>query len=438
MAGMAFVNPHWGYMSQGAFCTLPIRPFWYRLALAWIPRYLIAIIILGLAVAIYTHVGFAFHSFSQIGQSIKPSFSTTTPTLSVYDVEEGRAAGSEPFDTAEQHSQTTPGRRASSIVYEAFPSQRRASAVTFALDKEDSHHPHERGRRSQSVPTTLRNSIVPIHDVLSDVPVFASQTLESTTKPSSIPYQEPSPSNSRNPSPLSNCPVSHVQRQLAQERARVHKQLRLMFIYPLTYILMWIIPFVSHCMQYQDKWAAHPVYWLTMMSTICITLMGTVDCLVFSLRERPWRHITSSDGTFWGSFACWGRKEVRCAPVRARESDARLSRSFAGAWNASRSIHPGGEWDSGAKRQMCMRMGRTEESFMGSVSVAAHSVRTVRSEQMRIAERDGARQRLEGEREDRRVEKARREMEVQEGERWEEVSLQEGWAERSERREESV
>ncbi|KAF1993705.1 hypothetical protein P154DRAFT_381170, partial [Amniculicola lignicola CBS 123094] len=66
MAGLAFVNPHWGYMSQGAFCSLPLRPFWYRLALAWIPRYMIAIIILSLAVAIYTHVGFEFRAFSSI------------------------------------------------------------------------------------------------------------------------------------------------------------------------------------------------------------------------------------------------------------------------------------------------------------------------------------------------------------------------------------
>ncbi|KAK7177547.1 plasma membrane G-protein coupled receptor [Paraphaeosphaeria sporulosa] len=37
MAGLAFINPHWGYMFR-AFCSLPRRPFWYRLALTWIPR----------------------------------------------------------------------------------------------------------------------------------------------------------------------------------------------------------------------------------------------------------------------------------------------------------------------------------------------------------------------------------------------------------------
>jgi G protein-coupled receptor GPR1 len=65
MAGLAFTNPDSGYLPLGAFCTLPIRPFWYRLALAWIPRYLIALIVIGLAVAIKAYVGFEFRKGDQ-------------------------------------------------------------------------------------------------------------------------------------------------------------------------------------------------------------------------------------------------------------------------------------------------------------------------------------------------------------------------------------
>jgi hypothetical protein len=139
--------------------------------------------------------------------------------------------------------------------------------------------------------------------------------------------------------------------------------------------------------------------------------------------------MVGSDGTFWGSFVCWRRSSDRCTPRRIRESDARLSRSFADTvWNVNHNIRLGGEVEAEgeAKRQMCMRMGRTEESFMGSVSVAAQSMRTIRSSDIRTANRDGARQRLECEREDRRVEKARREMGGRERERWDEVSLEEG------------
>jgi hypothetical protein len=77
MASLAFINPQWRYLSQGAFCTLAIRQFWYRLALAWIPRYLVAIIIIGLAIAIYTYVGFEFRRYSMASQGIKYSTAGT-------------------------------------------------------------------------------------------------------------------------------------------------------------------------------------------------------------------------------------------------------------------------------------------------------------------------------------------------------------------------
>ncbi|KAF2708887.1 hypothetical protein K504DRAFT_502898 [Pleomassaria siparia CBS 279.74] len=49
----------------------------------------------GLAVAIYTHVGFEFRSFSQVGQSVKPSLSTITPMTSGCEMEEGTTGGAQ-------------------------------------------------------------------------------------------------------------------------------------------------------------------------------------------------------------------------------------------------------------------------------------------------------------------------------------------------------
>ena len=41
-ASLAFVNKGNAYVTSGNFCYLPKRPFWYRLALSWIPRYLVS------------------------------------------------------------------------------------------------------------------------------------------------------------------------------------------------------------------------------------------------------------------------------------------------------------------------------------------------------------------------------------------------------------
>lgn len=106
MAGLAFVNSGTGYESLGAFCTLPIRPFWYRLALAWIPRYLVALFIIGLAVAIKTYVDSEFHSINEdivasqtdrlprlspIGGSAEAAI-TTSNTMHQRTFEEGRGS----------------------------------------------------------------------------------------------------------------------------------------------------------------------------------------------------------------------------------------------------------------------------------------------------------------------------------------------------------
>ncbi|PSN62168.1 hypothetical protein BS50DRAFT_139186 [Corynespora cassiicola Philippines] len=279
MAGLAFVNPHWGYMSQGAFCTLPHRPFWYRLALAWIPRYLISVIILGLAIAIYAHVGFEFRSFANMSRDTKPSVSTTTPILSTENME--FAIGT---DLQRSHvTLTNSPRRASSIVHDLVTSRRPSTTVTTpALDLSISTPiliiPPE---RSHSLPTSPLNLHIPDPRPHLPPPETSNTTL-------------PSPTTLRaSPPPL------HTH-HLTTRHAHIHRQLRLMFIYPLVYILMWIFPFVAHCMMYQDHYAAHPVYWLMLLNFMCVTLMGTVDCLVFSLRERPWRFIRGADGTFWG------------------------------------------------------------------------------------------------------------------------------------------
>ena len=64
-AALAFANPYGAYQAQGAFCWLPIRPFWYRLALSWIPRYLIWLYVMWAAIRIYAHVGYEFRVFGQ-------------------------------------------------------------------------------------------------------------------------------------------------------------------------------------------------------------------------------------------------------------------------------------------------------------------------------------------------------------------------------------
>lgn len=355
MAGLAFINPRQAYVSQGAFCTLPIRPFWYRLALTWVPRYVIVLTIIGLAIAIYTHVGFEFRTYADAEasfQSLKTfDGSTTTPN----DGPDERKMEDITFELTNMQSRPRPERRKSSIGHDIFTAQRQSSPILrlspfstdppqrISLDSGTTHSTRTGGttdlarlRAELSRPILLS---IPSGRSLTDPISPLDRSLQCrptgiiTTKNKSTP-QPPSSESTHTPSPSS--PTND---HLAKQRQRIHRQLRLMFIYPLVYTLMWLIPFAQHCMNYWDRWAMQPVEFLRVGSSICICLIGFADALIFSLREKPWRGIEGSSGTFWGSFVVRRRSsaradvEVDAAGVERRRSistwaRARGSQSF--------------------------------------------------------------------------------------------------------------
>jgi G protein-coupled receptor GPR1 len=82
---------------------------------------------------------------------------------------------------------------------------------------------------------------------------------------------------------------SMVQHSMESKRKLVAVQLRLMFLYPVVYIALWTIPFILHCMQFSDKYASAAPPVLVVLSTLCIGAMGGAMCVVFMVREKPWR-----------------------------------------------------------------------------------------------------------------------------------------------------
>ena len=63
-ASLAFINKKNAYITSGTYCYLPKRPLWYRLALSWIPRYLIISTIFLMYASIYIYVRVKFRGFS--------------------------------------------------------------------------------------------------------------------------------------------------------------------------------------------------------------------------------------------------------------------------------------------------------------------------------------------------------------------------------------
>ena len=83
---------------------------------------------------------------------------------------------------------------------------------------------------------------------------------------------------------------------LRRRHRAIKRQLRYLFIYPLVYMIVWTIPFASHCLQYTDYFSRNPPYALQCASVSVLALQCAVDCCLFAFREKPWRHI-NADGT---------------------------------------------------------------------------------------------------------------------------------------------
>ncbi|KAF4973913.1 hypothetical protein FZEAL_9139 [Fusarium zealandicum] len=84
-------------------------------------------------------------------------------------------------------------------------------------------------------------------------------------------------------------------------REKIVRQLRLLFIYPLVYVAIWILPFIVQLTGY-GKGAP---YGMRLASIIFLSLHGLADAVVFSLKEEPWKHGRSFNVQ---SLKFWRRK----------------------------------------------------------------------------------------------------------------------------------
>ncbi|RDA94019.1 hypothetical protein CP533_5045 [Ophiocordyceps camponoti-saundersi (nom. inval.)] len=69
-------------------------------------------------------------------------------------------------------------------------------------------------------------------------------------------------------------------------RGKVRRHLRLLFIYPIVYIGLWLVPFICHIVSRPEHGES---FGLTLTSIASLSLQGTADAFVFTMVEKPWR-----------------------------------------------------------------------------------------------------------------------------------------------------
>ncbi|KAK5048895.1 hypothetical protein LTR84_005315 [Exophiala bonariae] len=313
--GLAFVDTPRPYVTAGTFCFLPKRPFWYRLALSWVPRYIIIIIILAMYVWIYIYIHVKLRGFENLGEIV----SSCDSTSDLRDESQSRSDSQHPGRYVEKDSSEPNLLRAPGVV-SASASASEVQKGSSALNQSNSLplQPWE----NMTFATTRYSPGEIFSQVPRDVPSGPSSrygsswsgetrfpsvsgstvntklgsSCNTSARPSTVPESSPGDSEAQNTSSQEKVPQGITvgnggNDQLKQTRIAIRKQLRYLFIYPLVYIIMWSFPFASHALTYNNYYVMHPVYWLAVMQTLMLCLQAGVDSIIFSWMERPWRRI---------------------------------------------------------------------------------------------------------------------------------------------------
>ncbi|KAF3797568.1 G protein-coupled receptor GPR1 [Colletotrichum gloeosporioides] len=322
MASLAFINSP-GYANNGEYCYLPVRPEWTRLALSWVPRYMILLTIVALYAYIYTYVTLRIRRFGRLSamrrasathmhddwahipslpatpssrrgsetsmedsERQRTSSTTTTMTADIelihsrqkiqwnwptYGNEDGRIPEQ---DESVEHTSFDPSTSPLSATFEPIspPPQSYIRRDTIDLSPSYNHHPHRHsfstyGHPPHSPTTARAKSLANIWSILR-----RGTTLDSDPDHNGTPF------------------LFHPTMDgtgMAKTRDKIRRQLRLLFVYPLVYILIWAVPFVAHVMRWDNPEQAGP-FAVVLLSLVSLSIQGLVNACLFCAVEKPW------------------------------------------------------------------------------------------------------------------------------------------------------
>ncbi|KAF3905035.1 hypothetical protein AA313_de0205315 [Arthrobotrys entomopaga] len=303
MAGLAFTNPARAFVAQTTWCYLPVRPFWYRLALAWIPRYIIMFAITSMYLAIYIYVKVTFRAYRARFRTSDFDTDATQPSV---------------LETTRSRSRTSTDRRGS--VLSMFGTTFKIPGIGGKTEK----HPGESVEIDPVVTRIRQISEGDGHD--DEIEVIGGgapgQTIDIEKAPAELHYDGDqrhgtggsSTYNSTSRivgqnqmSQISGAGTTESEEALRRRQYAIQRQLRFLFIYPCVYVLIWIVPLINHSLQYSQHFAERPSFPLVCISAVAVPIQGAVDCLLFSLREKPWRLMKRQQKQSWFSWMM-GRK----------------------------------------------------------------------------------------------------------------------------------
>lgn len=322
LSSLAFLNNDKAYTSSISWCYLPVRPFYWRIALSWAPRYFILTFILVLYISIYVYAKKKFNSFSAIFKAAEPGSESidlgpqsgdSSPeayrfgrpraasggatkkldvvselkthdllddkTTAIVDTKTRQSSGSSATPTTLSSGSISAPQQDEGLV---VAPGRKGSVISITLPEES-----RESRRASVVSLSAYNRLTRPRNLSTCEEDAASLDLESRRESAYSGMDQRSGRLSYTSGVTMETGITSTE----VHRRMIVKQLNFVFIYPVVYLAMWAIPFAYHATQYKDANIIQPVVALGALSAFIVPLHGFIDALVYARNEKPWRSL---------------------------------------------------------------------------------------------------------------------------------------------------
>lgn len=224
-ASLAFVNGG-RYTNQGTFCLLPVRPFWYRLGLSWIPRYVLLFTSSFAVLWLFVYVKLKHRSFMHILRKPDESYNQNMPPPG-----SGRTGSSHLSAPNDDFSLISPTSPTFSLA-DRGPVRKQVSLQVPQSPHAGASGPQNMHSNGTNVDSMATNSVTNSAD-------------------------------------------------------EVLRRLRRLWVYPLVYFIYWTVPFVYHAMAYRYYYVIHPIPAIAGLSSTFIGLQCACISIAVWIFERP-------------------------------------------------------------------------------------------------------------------------------------------------------
>ena len=279
-----------GYKPWSAWCYLPPKPLWYKYVLSWGLRYILILSIFGIYFAIYIYV-------IKETQRIRKQIGDFNPNDNIGTKNERRPKKKRPlwqkiiYVPFIKLWDLVMGFLSLSIL-EPITSDSESDTKSLAMDFIKRKHSR---RRSSNTQNPSNNTIERNRDSANIDSIIDSIRSHNETQSQNNNDFEMTNMSSINVND-DDIDLTKVRENFQREtynkmkrrRMQVQKNLRFIFIYPFSYLLIWCFPIASDISQTRHEMVNGPILWLTYVDTFIRPLSCLIHTFVFILREKPW------------------------------------------------------------------------------------------------------------------------------------------------------